>query len=144
VPVAAVLRDVFDEVREPIEELDLLPWSRVRVRELGCHHRALIAESAAPVSDAKRDDRERIRSGWGSPAGRGLAIQAPHQQPLERRRSRGRRRCVGVHFPAWEQPQLFAQEVRAGFRSLRSESDAGVPARGAGEVEPKHPQPSPW
>jgi pimeloyl-ACP methyl ester carboxylesterase len=25
----------------------------------------------------------------------------------------------GGHFAAWEQPQLFAQEVRAGFRSLR-------------------------
>jgi pimeloyl-ACP methyl ester carboxylesterase len=26
----------------------------------------------------------------------------------------------GGHFAAWEQPQLFAQEVRAGFRSLRT------------------------
>jgi len=26
----------------------------------------------------------------------------------------------GGHFAAWEQPQLFSQEVRAGFRSLRS------------------------
>ena len=25
----------------------------------------------------------------------------------------------GGHFPAWEQPQLFTQELRAGFRSLR-------------------------
>jgi len=25
----------------------------------------------------------------------------------------------GGHFAAWEQPQLFSQEVRAGFRSLR-------------------------
>src|SRR3954451_24335520 len=25
----------------------------------------------------------------------------------------------GVHFAAWEQPQLFSEEVRAGFRSLR-------------------------
>jgi pimeloyl-ACP methyl ester carboxylesterase len=25
----------------------------------------------------------------------------------------------GGHFPAWEQPRLFAEEVRAGFRSLR-------------------------
>lgn len=25
----------------------------------------------------------------------------------------------GGHFAAWEQPQLFAEEVRAGFRSLR-------------------------
>src|SRR5437870_11378328 len=25
----------------------------------------------------------------------------------------------GCHFAAWEQPQLFAEEVRAGFRSLR-------------------------
>jgi pimeloyl-ACP methyl ester carboxylesterase len=24
------------------------------------------------------------------------------------------------HFAAWEQPQLFSEEVRAGFRSLRS------------------------
>jgi hypothetical protein len=25
----------------------------------------------------------------------------------------------GGHFAAWEQPQLFTEEVRAGFRSLR-------------------------
>jgi pimeloyl-ACP methyl ester carboxylesterase len=25
----------------------------------------------------------------------------------------------GGHFAAWEQPQIFATEVRAGFRSLR-------------------------
>ena len=25
----------------------------------------------------------------------------------------------GGHFPGWEQPQLFSEEVRAGFRSLR-------------------------
>ena len=25
----------------------------------------------------------------------------------------------GGHFAAWEQPQLFAEEVRAGLRSLR-------------------------
>jgi pimeloyl-ACP methyl ester carboxylesterase len=27
----------------------------------------------------------------------------------------------GGHFAAWEQPQLFSEEVRAGFRSLRSD-----------------------
>jgi pimeloyl-ACP methyl ester carboxylesterase len=27
---------------------------------------------------------------------------------------------IGGHFAAWEQPKLFAEEVRAGFRSLRS------------------------
>ena len=27
----------------------------------------------------------------------------------------------GGHYAAWEQPQLFSQEVRAGFRSLRSQ-----------------------
>ena len=26
----------------------------------------------------------------------------------------------GGHFAAWEQPKLFSEEVRAGFRSLRS------------------------
>ena len=26
---------------------------------------------------------------------------------------------VGGHFAAWEQPKLFTDEVRAGFRSLR-------------------------
>ncbi len=25
----------------------------------------------------------------------------------------------GGHFAAWEQPQLFSEELRAGFRSLR-------------------------
>ena len=28
----------------------------------------------------------------------------------------------GGHFAAWEQPQLFSEEVRAGFRSLRKSS----------------------
>ncbi len=28
----------------------------------------------------------------------------------------------GGHFAAWEQPQLFSQEIRAAFRSLRSQS----------------------
>ena len=28
----------------------------------------------------------------------------------------------GGHFAAWEQPQLFSEEVRAGFRPLRSMS----------------------
>jgi len=27
----------------------------------------------------------------------------------------------GGHFAAWEQPQLFSEEVRAGFRSVRKE-----------------------
>ena len=26
----------------------------------------------------------------------------------------------GGHFAAWEQPKLFSEEIRAGFRSLRS------------------------
>ena len=26
----------------------------------------------------------------------------------------------GGHFAAWEQPKLFSEEVRAGFRTLRS------------------------
>jgi pimeloyl-ACP methyl ester carboxylesterase len=26
----------------------------------------------------------------------------------------------GGHFAAWEQPELFTDEVRAGFRSLRT------------------------
>jgi pimeloyl-ACP methyl ester carboxylesterase len=26
----------------------------------------------------------------------------------------------GGHFAAWEQPQLFVQELRAGFRTLRT------------------------
>jgi pimeloyl-ACP methyl ester carboxylesterase len=30
------------------------------------------------------------------------------------------RASAGGHFAAWEQPQVFSQEVRAGFRSLRS------------------------
>jgi hypothetical protein len=27
----------------------------------------------------------------------------------------------GSHFAAWEQPQLFTEELRAGFRSLRTQ-----------------------
>ena len=29
------------------------------------------------------------------------------------------RRRKGGHFAAWEQPQLFSEELRAAFRSLR-------------------------
>jgi pimeloyl-ACP methyl ester carboxylesterase len=39
----------------------------------------------------------------------------------------------GGHFAAWEQPQLFSEEVRAGFRSLRSavaKSDAMLATTG--------------
>lgn len=32
----------------------------------------------------------------------------------------------GGHFAAWEQPQLFSDEVRAGFRSLRSEKTTAL------------------
>jgi pimeloyl-ACP methyl ester carboxylesterase len=37
----------------------------------------------------------------------------------------------GGHFSAWEQPQLFAEELRAGFKSLRSghAMTASVPTR---------------
>jgi pimeloyl-ACP methyl ester carboxylesterase len=31
----------------------------------------------------------------------------------------------GGHFAAWEHPELFAAELRAGFRSLRSTVQAG-------------------
>ena len=31
----------------------------------------------------------------------------------------------GGHFAAWEQPELFAAEMRAAFRSLRSSSQSG-------------------
>jgi len=27
----------------------------------------------------------------------------------------------GGHFPAWEQPKLFVEELRAGFKSLRGD-----------------------
>jgi pimeloyl-ACP methyl ester carboxylesterase len=32
----------------------------------------------------------------------------------------------GGHFAAWEQPQLFSEEVRAGFRSLRGEKTTAL------------------
>jgi pimeloyl-ACP methyl ester carboxylesterase len=33
----------------------------------------------------------------------------------------------GGHFAAWEQPQFFTEEIRAGFRSLRSASSSSQP-----------------
>ena len=30
------------------------------------------------------------------------------------------------HFAAWEQPQLFVSEVRAGFKSLRGDKGAAL------------------
>ena len=41
---------------------------------------------------------------------------APVQDTATARPTRGR----GGHFAAWEQPQLFSEEVRAGFSSVRS------------------------
>jgi len=39
----------------------------------------------------------------------------------------------GCHFAAWEQPQFFSEEVRAGFRSLRSNvAKSDVPFAKAG------------
>jgi len=35
----------------------------------------------------------------------------------------------GGHFAAWEQPKLFSEEVRAGFRSLRPGAVAQLPTR---------------
>jgi hypothetical protein len=34
-------------------------------------------------------------------------------------KARIRRSRAGGHFAAWEQPQIFAEELRAAFRSLR-------------------------
>jgi pimeloyl-ACP methyl ester carboxylesterase len=34
----------------------------------------------------------------------------------------------GGHFAAWEQPKLFSEEVRAGFRSLRKSSKTNTVA----------------
>ena len=34
----------------------------------------------------------------------------------------------GGHFAAWEQPKLFTEELRAGFRSLRSAFVSGARA----------------
>ena len=34
----------------------------------------------------------------------------------------------GGHFAAWEQPQIFSEEVRAGFRSRASSGAENVPA----------------
>ncbi|MCP1496555.1 hypothetical protein J2Y86_001262 [Pseudomonas migulae] len=28
-------------------------------------------------------------------------------------------KCICMHFAAWEQPELFAKELRAAFRTLR-------------------------
>ena len=35
----------------------------------------------------------------------------------------------GGHFAAWEQPQVFSEELRAAFRSLRSNQATGSSAR---------------
>ena len=51
--------------------------------------------------------------GYGYPAPRSWAERAYpkliHYNQVEK----------GGHFAAWEQPRLFSEEVRAGFRSLR-------------------------
>jgi hypothetical protein len=44
------------------------------------------------------------------------------QDTANARPTRGR----GGHFAAWEQPQLFSEEIRAAFRSLRSSWPAAL------------------
>jgi len=41
----------------------------------------------------------------------------------------------GGHYAAWEQPQLFSEEVRAGFRSLRKSFLSGEAGRARREVQ---------
>jgi pimeloyl-ACP methyl ester carboxylesterase len=40
----------------------------------------------------------------------------------------------GGHFPAWEQPNLFSQELRAGFRSLRASERSPLGAGGGNTI----------
>jgi hypothetical protein len=47
---------------------------------------------------------------------------APVQDTANARPTRGR----GGHFAAWEQPQLFSEEIRAACRSLRSSWPAAL------------------
>jgi pimeloyl-ACP methyl ester carboxylesterase len=69
---------------------------------------------------AARDRRAHLRAG-SDPKALGHHYQAPRSWT-----ERAYPKLIyynqvdkGGHFAAWEQPQLFSQEVRAAFRSLR-------------------------
>ena len=66
--------------------------------------------------DPVRDQR-RSRRALPGPAELGRARVSTQPRLLRRARP-------GRHFAAWEQPQLFSEEMRAAFRTLR-ERDAG-------------------
>jgi len=82
------------------------------------------AEDAFDLVDAQRG-RARTNSHPGRDARRHHALLAHEQRDVCRAALLGERRQhfnevdKGGHFAAWEQPQLFAAELRAAFRSLR-------------------------
>jgi len=84
--------------------------------------------SPAPWRENHDDDRtaadDRLQRD-GLPAARRVAARAYYRTP-ETRARRAYRNLVyfhevdkGGHFAAWEQPELFAAELRAAFRSVR-------------------------
>jgi hypothetical protein len=57
---------------------------------------------------------------WGGAVTNAMGQQAPPES--QRRSARASGRCAssrGGHFAAWEEPELFATEIRATFTSLR-------------------------
>jgi len=93
------------------------------------------AASAAPRSRRIRRSRE-PRESAGAPAARNRARVVPRLAPqhaarqIQRAGNRARDPKLihynkvpkGGHFAAWEQPKLYTDELRAGFRSLRLSS----------------------
>jgi len=55
------------------------------------------------------------------PAGLGKLLRNSRESrfPIRLKESFYNKLDKGGHFAAWEQPQLFSEEVRAGFKSLR-------------------------
>jgi hypothetical protein len=62
---------------------------------------------------------EAYRYGYRQRGGRNGMTVVPPRPECSASSGGSRRGRKGNHFAAWEQPQLFSEEVRAAFRSLR-------------------------
>jgi hypothetical protein len=81
-----------------------------RPRFFGIHHRIESGrvQSASALSLSRMPPRLRL-----PPTGFSLNLGAYHKLIYYNQVDRG------GHYAAWEQPKLFSEEVRAGFRPLR-------------------------
>ncbi len=104
---------------------------------LADEHRGLVGEAllgeprTEPHQRGRAEDRRDLGAG-GDHGVSGRGLSRPRDvgtSSLPQPRSTSTRPTKGGHFAAWEQPELFAGELRAAFRSLRSAPSAARSSR---------------